>query len=152
MEFQSATTLCNVKSVMKSRKPEYGTKPGRYVSYQCINSLWSSDALWRHSSQSTLAEVMASCLTAPSHYLKQCRLIIKGILWPSEIWQEVLIHILGNRCSGTTFEDYYHISQETIDWSPESFMVHIISTFYMLNFRTHQYILAFLYTGTIQVT
>ena len=37
-----------------------------------INSLWPSDATWRQRSGSTLAQVMACCLTAPSHYLNQC--------------------------------------------------------------------------------
>ena len=32
---------------------------------------------------STLAQVMACCLTAPSHHLKQCRLTINGVLWHS---------------------------------------------------------------------
>ena len=41
-----------------------------------INSLWPSDAKRRHRSGSTLAQVMACCLTAPSHYLNQCWLII----------------------------------------------------------------------------
>ena len=36
--------------------------------------------LW-HNSQSTLAQVMACCLTAPSHYLNQCWLIISEVLW-----------------------------------------------------------------------
>ena len=40
------------------------------------NSLWPSDAIWQHKSESTLAHVMACCLTAPSHYLNQSRLII----------------------------------------------------------------------------
>ena len=30
---------------------------------QWVNSLWPSDAIWRHRSQSTLAQVMACCLT-----------------------------------------------------------------------------------------
>ena len=34
-----------------------------------INTLWPSDAMWRHISGLTLAQVMACCLTAPSHYL-----------------------------------------------------------------------------------
>ena len=34
-------------------------------------------------SGSTLAQVMACCLTAPSHYLNQCWLIIHGVLWHS---------------------------------------------------------------------
>ena len=41
-----------------------------------INSLRPSDAIWRHRSGSTLAQVMACCLTAPSHYLNQCWLTI----------------------------------------------------------------------------
>ena len=32
---------------------------------------------------STLAQVMACCLTAPSHYLNQCWLIISKVLWLS---------------------------------------------------------------------
>ena len=43
------------------------------------NSLWPSDAIWRHRSGSTLAQVMACCLTAPTHYLNQCWLIISKI-------------------------------------------------------------------------
>ena len=37
-----------------------------------ISSLRPSDAIWWHRSGSTLAQVMACCLTAPSHYLNQC--------------------------------------------------------------------------------
>ena len=40
--------------------------------------MWRNDAIWRHRSGSTVAQVMACCLTAPSHYLNQCWLIIKG--------------------------------------------------------------------------
>ena len=36
-----------------------------------LNSLWPSDAIWRQRSGSTLAQVMACCLTAASHYLNQ---------------------------------------------------------------------------------
>ena len=43
-----------------------------------FNSLWPSDAMWRHKSGSTLAQVMA-----PSHYLNQCWLIILGVPWHS---------------------------------------------------------------------
>ena len=46
-----------------------------------INSLRPSDAIWRQWSWTTLAQVMACCLTAPSHYLNQCWLIIRGVLW-----------------------------------------------------------------------
>ena len=33
-----------------------------------FNSLWPSDAIWHHRSKSTLVQVMACCLTAPSHH------------------------------------------------------------------------------------
>ena len=48
-----------------------------------FNSLTPNDAIWRHKSGSTLAQVMACCLTAASHYLSQCWLIIKGVPWLS---------------------------------------------------------------------
>ena len=47
----------------------------------CFNSLGPSDAIWRQWSWTTLAQVMACFLTAPSHYLNQCWLIIRGVLW-----------------------------------------------------------------------
>ena len=46
-----------------------------------FNSLWPGDSTWWHSSGSTLAQVMAGCLTAPSHYLNQCWLLISEALW-----------------------------------------------------------------------
>ena len=46
-----------------------------------LNSLWPSDIIWRHKSGTTLAQLMASCLTTPSHYLNQCWFIIEGVLW-----------------------------------------------------------------------
>ena len=54
-----------------------------YTSFLNINSLCSSNAIWRYRSGSTLAQVMACCLMAPSHYLKQCWLIISKVLWYS---------------------------------------------------------------------
>ena len=47
-----------------------------HMSY--VNSLWSCDAIWRQRTESTLAQVMACCLTAPSHYLNQCWLVISA--------------------------------------------------------------------------
>ena len=41
-----------------------------------LNTQWPSDTIWRHRSGSTLAQVMACCLTTPSHCLNQCWLII----------------------------------------------------------------------------
>ena len=48
-----------------------------------LNSLWPGDAIWWHGTRSTLAQVMACCLTAPSHYLNQCWLIIGEVPWHS---------------------------------------------------------------------
>ena len=48
-----------------------------------INSLWPIDTIWRHISVSTLAQVMACCVTAPSHYLNQCSLPILEVLQQS---------------------------------------------------------------------
>ena len=45
------------------------------------NSISPSDALWPHRSGSTLDQVIAWCLRAPSHYLNQCWLIISEVLW-----------------------------------------------------------------------
>ena len=48
-----------------------------------VNSLWPRDAIRQLRSGSTLIQVMACCLTAPSHYLNQCWLIISKVLWHS---------------------------------------------------------------------
>ena len=50
---------------------------------QWVHSLWPSDARCRQRSGSTLAQVMACCLTAPSHYLNQHWQIIREVLWHS---------------------------------------------------------------------
>ena len=67
---------------------EYGTmKSMRQLNiglYQLrVNSLWPRDAIWWHRSGSTLAQVMACCLMAPSHYLNQYWLILSAIQWHS---------------------------------------------------------------------
>ena len=62
---------------------------------QWINSLWPSETIWWHKSGSTLAQVMAWCLTAPSHYLNQCWLIISKVQWHSswvQLYQKYLSH------------------------------------------------------------
>ena len=54
-----------------------------YASNYTFNSLEPSEAIWRCRSGSTLAQVMACCLTAPSHYLNQYWLIISKVEWYS---------------------------------------------------------------------
>ena len=46
-------------------------------------TLWPNDVIWRQGSRSTLAQVLACCLMAPSHYLNQCWLMISEVLWHS---------------------------------------------------------------------
>ena len=48
-----------------------------------VYSLWPSDVIWRQGSRSTLAQVMAWCLMAPSHYLNRCWPMISEVLWHS---------------------------------------------------------------------
>ena len=48
-----------------------------------INPLRPSDAIWRNKCWRTLAQVMACCLSAPSHYFNQCWLIITMVYWHS---------------------------------------------------------------------
>ena len=50
-----------------------------FKSVAIIKSLRPSEAIWQRRSGSTLAQVMACCLTAPSHYLNQCWLIISMV-------------------------------------------------------------------------
>ena len=45
--------------------------------------LWLIDIIWRQRFRSTLAQVMACYLVAPSQYLNQCWLIFSGMLWHS---------------------------------------------------------------------
>ena len=52
-----------------------------YLGTEFDKILWpiASNAIWRQRSWSTLDQVMACCLTAPSHYLNQCWLIISKV-------------------------------------------------------------------------
>ena len=66
---------------------KFGTLP--IYQLKCFNSLWPSHSIWRQGSRSTLVQVMACWLTAPSHYLNQCWLIISKVLWHS--YQGIII-------------------------------------------------------------
>ena len=43
----------------------------------------SSNSIWRHRSGSTLAQVMACCLTTPIHLLNQCCWLFNEVSWHS---------------------------------------------------------------------
>ena len=57
----------------------------RPMAFLCseVNALKPSDATWHHRSWWAVVQVMTCCLTAPSHYLNQCWLIISKVLWHS---------------------------------------------------------------------
>ena len=44
----------------------------------CVNSLWTSDAKWRHGFRWTLVQVAICCVAAPSHYQSWCWIIIRN--------------------------------------------------------------------------
>ena len=54
-----------------------------FHSVESIKSLRPCDATWRHRSGSTLAQVMACCLSAPSRCQNQCWFHISETLWHS---------------------------------------------------------------------
>ena len=58
----------------------WSTEWRQQVTRVVINTLRPSDAIWQQRTGSTLAQVMACCLMAPSHYLNQCWLIIFTVL------------------------------------------------------------------------
>ena len=73
------------------------------------SSLWLNDAICRHKPGSTLAQVMAWRLTAPSHYMNQCWFIIlssSGIHLRAISWDvaQPLIIAIENYLSKISFE------------------------------------------------
>ena len=54
-----------------------------YLLISTVMELRPGDDIWGHRSRSTLTQVMACCLTAPSHYLSQCLPFINKVLWHS---------------------------------------------------------------------
>ena len=64
-----------ISHYLSQRRPDLSHRSNQ----QRINSLEPNDTIWWRKTGSTLAQVMACCLTAvtaPSHYLNQCGLII----------------------------------------------------------------------------
>ena len=60
------------------------------MSVMITEKLWLNDAICQHTSKARLAHVMVCCLTAQSHYLNQCWLIISrscGIHMSTISWE-----------------------------------------------------------------
>ena len=77
-------------------------------SWNMTNSLWPADGIWKHRSWSTLAQVMASCLMTPSHYLnlnvELSSKVFCGI-HTEAMSQEVLMNITCDMFSTITFSE-----------------------------------------------
>ena len=118
--------------IQQNHHPSYPTKPESNYRYmmtsfketfqRChlfkINSLWPSDIIWRQRSGSTLAQVMACCLTTPSHYLNQCWLFIGEIQRHSPgrtSWKHDLYNVLWRQCS-TLMQNILHKTINNLVW------------------------------------
>ena len=77
VKFQSNTII------LKSNLVALWLHKIRWKAILLLNPLWPSDAIWQDGYGSTLAQVMACCLMATSHYLNQGWLIITGVQWHS---------------------------------------------------------------------
>ena len=82
-------------------------------SYQ-IKSLWPNDAIWWHRCGFTLDQVMASCLTAPSHYLNQYWLEITAI--HSSATLQKMCKILWQKLSSNFFLKMFVYASPSGQW------------------------------------
>ena len=90
--------------------------PSHYLNQLCwVNSLRPSDVIRRQGTESTLAQVMACCLMAPSHYLNQCWLIISKVLWHYHqgalSWVNLKIPLSKTRFKNTFLESHSDLSE-----------------------------------------
>ena len=82
--------------------------------------MWPGDAIWRHGTRPTLAQVMACCLTAPSHYQYQCWRISE-VPWHS--FQCIIIR----RCEDTDqWSKFENCTFTIVSRSPRGQWVNII--------------------------
>ena len=56
-----------------------------------VNALWPSDTIWQYGSGSPLPQVRTCCLTAASHYMDLCWLLISKVLWHSHESNNILV-------------------------------------------------------------
>ena len=94
-----------------------------------------SDAIWWHISRSTLVQVIACCLTAPSHYLNYCGLSTVGSsgfhlrTLPWYRWLSGKLWYLQHSCVGDTI--VYHSDSDMI-WTYQS-----VKQIWNLHFQNH---------------
>ena len=79
--FHELQLVVNHKIWFSSKKILY-MKEWSILCNSFMNSLWANDAIGWYRYGSTLTQVMACCLMAPSRYLNQCWLLsISRVLW-----------------------------------------------------------------------
>ena len=73
---------CTYKKMIRISRCDPGGGGWVGLGWWCsiINSLWLGKAMWHDRSWSPLVQVMAWCLTAPTCFQNQCRIIVKGTL------------------------------------------------------------------------
>ena len=74
---------CWISEIFQGLRPNYRIIATLISLPKVLNSLWPGDTIWQQRSGSTLAQVIACWLMAPSHYLNQCWLIISMVQWHS---------------------------------------------------------------------
>ena len=104
--------------------------------FQSFKSLWPSDATWWQRSWSTLAQVMACCLVAPSHYLNQCQwwLLINQVILHSPVkinfvvsGEATILYIMGLKSKVQS----YSLFQGPVSWYP--YFGGFLFTFFFFN-------------------
>ena len=120
-----------------------------YTRPQWVNLLGPSDAIWCW--RSTLVQVMACCLTAPSHYLNQYNVLYLIIIIKPEVW--IINHCLGLGhetmvcavCLTMFLLTHYQWAPLAFAWgqfhrSCDSYRYHSLQRVWRLSIQTHCYI------------
>ena len=77
---------------MRGFKSELSIK--LYCQYH-INSLWLvTDTKWCHRSGSAFDQIMVSCMTTPTHYLKLSLYIINGVKWHADVVVSEIMYMI----------------------------------------------------------
>ena len=103
------------------------------------NSLWPSNATWRYRTGSTLAQVMACCLTSPRRYLNQCWFIISKVPWHTS--EGIIIRISkdtngGSKCMAGCGHGWFHLTVDVISTQNMQPPDHCLYFTYMHDFGT----------------
>ena len=92
--------VCYMSRMFHPKPVNFLDANSEYMLIHKLHWLWLGDAIWHLRSWSTLIQVMAWCLMAPSHYLNQCWLTINKILWRSfqgDIYQNEYVNLEKSR-------------------------------------------------------